>query len=148
METRNLLITKKREPDQKEIYILNEDSEHYESLKELVLDLHYETMPNDLVFEIVGHYLEHAEDYESREDFEECPNMECISVYIGELRNYFKDLDHVLESAWNDLSDYVHIDSGYSPFEYQEKCIWGYCQLVKYRVAEWCEEHGVWGESE
>lgn len=144
MNTENLFLKKER--GEEEIFILNEKHERYKSLKELVFELHYGCMPNDSIFEICAHFVGNLSEYETREDFEDADLP--VTVYTGEVRKLFQDMDHVLESAWNDLSDYVNIDSGYSPYEYQEKCIWGYSRLVQYRVAQWAEENGVWGEIE
>lgn len=144
MDTENLFLKKERETDC--IVILNENHEAYESLKEVVFKLHYECMPNDSVFKICAHYAGNLSEYETREDFEEADLP--ISFYTSEQRNLFQDMDHILESSWDDLSDYVNIDSGYSPYEYQEQCVWGYSRLVQYRIAQWAEENGVWGEVE
>lgn len=113
------------------------------TLHELIRDLHFDSFPNERLYELISDLVEGIEDYKTRDDFEASDIGYCI--YLNEHRRFFQECDHIIECAWLDLEDYVGElpTKQVAPYYYQARIVDSFVTLCKYRVAEWAEKEGL-----
>lgn len=144
MKTLELFEQKTRDNGEKFLSI--KDGEYHNELQSLIRDLHSNIFPIDEIYEIVKYCIDALIECDSLDDSYGVSDS-FFPIYTGEINQIFAKIAPVLDALWNELSEFLYIDTEVSaPNDYMQACIYAFYSLCLDRCRDWLQSENFWKE--